>query len=808
MYLHQYIELRDSLSAADLSQQIAEMQARYEADQKDKALNLQDIQLASQRSALYQQKLLILGLSLVFILGCAVAILLFNRYKLRQRNLKLSLENEQYKLTQNLQLRENIDDTIQYFATSLYGKNTIEEILWDVAQNCIAKLGFVDCVIYLVDEDKQKLIQKAAYGNKKSDDDTILEPLEVPIGKGIVGNVVATGKAEIVSDTSKDPRYIVDDERRLSEIAVPILLQDQVIGVIDSEHPQKGFFEDRHLEALQTISAICGSKIAQAKADEQAKIARLVQIEADHIKKMDQVKSHIFANISHEFRTPLQLILAPLKKDPQQISSKDTSMIARNAQSLLRLVNQLLDLAKLEVGMLKLNNQSINIFTYLSYISQSFIPLAENKGIQYQIDIPNRDLIINTDPDKFEKIIYNLLSNAIKFTKKGGTVTLHAMKERENILRIVVSDTGIGIPKAQQPYIFERFYQVDSSKNRSFEGTGIGLALTKELIDLLGGSIDIDSIEGKGSSFTISFPFEVVSQAQTLTPTLKLQESIYHPEAENNSYPIHIGDEWSEEEKPTILLADDHEELRAYVSEQLSIRYKIHTAVHGEDALAQSLEHIPDIIVTDVMMPVMDGLELADALKHNALTSHIPVILLTAREDLETKKTGFVTGADQYLVKPFDIEELIARIDSLIVQRNRLKEKYSREVVLQPTQKSIPDREAAFLENIIQIIEDHLTEDDFTVETLQKKLGMSRMQLHRKLKALTDQSTSEFIRSIRLKRAAQLLKNPQMQVAEAAYLSGFNHLSYFTKCFKEAYGVLPSDFANVQYKNSSSQKRA
>ncbi len=745
---------------------------------------------------LQPQPLPIIRLTTIFLSGCLMGLQILNRYKMRQKN-------EKYRLIQQLRLRQEINEAIHYFATSLYGKNTVDEILWDVAKNCIAKLGFVDCVIYLLDDEQQVLLQKAAYGNKNPQDRTILGPLVIPVGQGIVGSVAQSGNPERIADTSRDARYIVDDQVRCSELAVPIWLQGKVIGVIDSEHPERNFFQEHHLEALQTIAAICSTKIARVQADEEAAKARFAQLEAEHLKKLDAVKSQFFANISHEFRTPLHLILAPLQKKEERITFQEMAMMERNAYRLLRLVNQLLDLAKADVGTLKLYPQNGNLLEFLHNAATGFTALAENKSIQYHIDIPEGKFVVPFDSDTLEKIVYNLLSNAIKFTPSGGEVTFRATLEADHQLSIWVSDSGLGVPEHLQSKIFDRFYQIDNSQTRGFEGTGVGLALAKELVELWGGSIRITSNFGQGASFEVMLPLQYDGQegAKLSTYTREIPNSL----GPTTVLPPIIRETGKEDQtdnpdRPTLLLVEDQDELRNYLGQRLSESFYVITANQGEEGLRQAKQHIPDLIITDVMMPVMDGVILIRRLKEDSLTSHIPIILLTAKDDIDTKMEGFGEGAEQYLVKPFIFEELEARINSLLTQRNRLRLKYSREIILQPTTLTIPDREAEFLETTIRVIEEHIMDESFTVETLQKEIGMSRMQLHRKLKALTNQSASDFIRSIRLKRAANLLQKPGLQVAEAAYLSGFNHPSYFSKCFKEQFGMLPSEY--VEKKNN------
>ena len=710
---------------------------------------------------------------------------------------KEEIERKNEQLQKQIAMSIETNETINYFATSLFGKNTIYEILWDVAKNCISRLGLVDCVIYLLDEERGVLVQKAAYGKKNPEEFKIFVPIEIPLGMGIVGTVAQTGIPEIVNDASQDPRYIVDDQARLSELAVPLIVKNKVIGVIDSEHPERDFFTKYHQDALSTIASICASKISQALADEKTNKAREAQLEADQIKQMDQLKSQFFANISHEFRTPLHLILAPLQKRHGVITEDEKGLMTRNAKRLLRLVNQLLDLTKMEVGLVSSEPRNLDIFRFVKDIAYSFSPLVEPKELTYRIMIPEREIIVSIDPDKLEKIVYNLLSNAFKFTPRGGTIRMQMSIDSNNMLSLEVADNGIGIPEKVLPKIFKRFYQVDSSQTRAYEGSGLGLALAKELVDFLGGNISVESTVGKGSLFKVLLPVgTALKESHVIQEPLPRDmtgfESYFAEYSKDNNRDSMAGDEHF----PVILLVEDNYDLRQYMKRELVDEFATLEAANGEEGLEVARKKIPDLIVTDIMMPVMDGVTLIKHIKEDERTSHIPTILLTARDDSESKIAGFEKGADQYVVKPFEINELIARIKSLLTQGDRLRKKFSREFVLQPSDIQLGDKDMEFLDKLVRVIEKNIDNESFTVEHLQTNIGMSRMQLHRKLKALTNQSASDFIRSIRLKRAAQILRQPGMQVAEAAYLSGFNHMSYFAKCFKEQFGVLPSEYSN------------
>ncbi|MEM9673121.1 MAG: ATP-binding protein [Bacteroidota bacterium] len=772
-------------------------QVQMEVAQKDRELASQATQLASlnERVALENRwKWTLGGASLLLLLA---GVLYYQKFRTRKiyserleaHNALVTKQKEEIEAVK-LQL-EATDDTINYFASSLYGKNTVDEILWDVAKNCISRLGLEDCVIYLLDEERNTLAQKAAYGPKNPKDFTIHNPIEIPIGQGIVGSVAKTGKAEVINDTSQDARYITDDDTRLSELTVPIMHQGKVIGVIDSEHPEKNFYTEYHFKALKTITAICASKIAQAQANEEARKAEEARQEAERIKAMDSVKSRFFANISHEFRTPLHLILGPLQSHQnEQIPSHELGMMQRNAHRLLRLVNQLMDLSKLEVGELQLEYQQADVFEFLRAMADSFFPLTEEKQITYQIDIPIRRAPLRFDPDKLEKIVYNLLSNAIKFTPLKGTVSFHASVEPNHQLRLSVSDTGLGIPNHLQEKIFDRFYQVDGSNTRAFEGTGIGLSLVKELVDLHSGTITLDSANQQGTTFVVLLPLQAAEG--DWVEDLSIPKGITLEITDNEEdKPLSA----FSEDLPQLLLVEDTPDLRRYILNHLSGKYQIREAVHGKEGWEMATEQLPDIIITDVMMPEMDGVELTHKLKNDERTSHIPIVMLTARDDTATKRAGFQTGADQYLTKPFDVAELHDRLQSLLRQRDKLREKYGREVTLRPSDITVNNHDAVFLEKCLRLVEENLSDSDFGVEHIQREIGMSRMQLHRKLKALTNQSATEFIRNIRLQKAAQMLEQNSGQVAEVAYEVGFNHLSYFAKSFKEKFRISPSEYA-------------
>lgn len=519
----------------------------------------------------------------------------------------------------------------------------------------------------------------------------------------------------------------------------------------------------------------------------------------EKLQELDAIKTRFFTNISHEFRTPLTLIIGPAKSRLSETDEPSEqsflNLIVRNAERLLQLINQLLDLAKLDASHMKLVLKKEDIHQYLRDITSSFESLATEKEIAYQIEIPDQASIIHFDTDKLYKIVVNLLSNAFKFTPKNGRVTFKCISE-SNQLTIIVSDSGKGIKEELIKNLFTRFHQLEADTH---EGSGIGLALTKELVELHNGEISVASEEGKGTTFTVTIP--TISSAYSPIDFIQDDQSV-KKSAIPPARDITSNDQeflpTEQESAPILLIVEDNIDVRNYISKVFNDSYQIKTAENGEEGLKAALKLVPDLIISDLMMPKMDGVGLCKQLKTDERTSHIPVILLTAKASIESKIEGLHTGADDYLTKPFNQDELVARVSNLIEQRSKLRKLFGSSLTLEPTMISITPPDEVFLTKAKTIVEEHMNDFDFTVEQFQQLIGMSRMQLHRKLKALTNTSTSEFIRTIRLQRAAQILQTKGVNVSEAAYSAGFNNLSYFAKCFKEHFGMNPSDYISKQ----------
>ncbi|MEQ9468615.1 MAG: response regulator [Ekhidna sp.] len=675
------------------------------------------------------------------------------------------------KLEENEQIiaeGKEIEKTINYFSNSLFGKNSVDEILWDVAKNCIGQLGFVDCVIYLVDEEKKVLVQKAAYGHKNPQEFEIYQPIDIPIGKGIVGAVAESARPIIVPDTSKDPRYIADDAHRLSELAVPLVYNQQVIGVVDSEHPDKYFFTEHHLNILKTIASLCANKVIRAIAEQEREHALKMQLEAEKIKSFDELKTKLFANVSHELRTPLTLIIGTIDRQLESSDTSEWSLLKKHTDRLLRLINQLLDLSKLESGQFRLNESPGDIIRFFQTLVDLHASFAENKGVKISLMADKPSLWLAYDQDALEKIFYNLISNAIKFSRAEEEVTIRVSYDES--LHVVISDCGIGIPKEELQRIFDRYYQSDTHRS---PGTGIGLALTKELIDLHQGRIAVDSQVGAGTTFRVDLPLRKSPPTSESEPQAQVM--------------------LAEGQEQFILLVEDNEDISTLICETLS-DYELVRAENGNEAMKMANEKVPDLIITDVMMPGMDGLAFSEWIRDNELTSHIPLIMLTARADKETKMAGLRAGADDFITKPFDGEELRTRVSNMLKRREQLREKYRQIARLPESEIVVTSQEDIFLKKLIHTIEEHLNNNEFGASDLSREMALSRMQLHRKITALTNHSTSSFIRHLRLAKAARKLSQGE-SVSQTAYAVGFSSLSYFTKAFKEEFGKVPSEFA-------------
>jgi len=520
---------------------------------------------------------------------------------------------------------------------------------------------------------------------------------------------------------------------------------------------------------------------------------RMAAEETRRLQQLDAFKNRFFTNISHEFRTPLTVILGmvePLKKRFDQNAKQDhdlaAEMIRRNSHQLLNLVNQLLDLSRLESGKLKLSPANGDMAAFLKYQAESFQSFAQTRHITLSFRSSLAHLKMAFDHDKVQTIVGNLISNALKFTPEGGRIVLELEQKNDSQIFITLSDTGIGIPEDQLPRIFDRFYQVDDSMTRKEEGTGIGLALVQELIKLMQGAIKVESVLQRGTIFRITLPY--TPPVPELYPFAESSLSV-----ENQAYIIE--EDSTEDERPLLLIVEDNPDVRFYIAACVKDDYRIALAGNGAEGILKARELVPDIIISDVMMPEKDGFELCETLKSDEPTSHIPIVLLTARADFDSRIAGLKRGADDYLAKPFEPMELLIRLQNLVKLRRLLQQRYAALPVLSAASDDPAlELEDAFLIKIREVVEARLSETDFDMLQLEQALGMSRSQVFRKVKALTGTSPSVLIRSIRLHKAKELLRDTPLTISEIAYEVGFSTPAYFSTTFSEEFGKTPTEW--------------
>lgn len=539
----------------------------------------------------------------------------------------------------------------------------------------------------------------------------------------------------------------------------------------------------------------------QRLREKEAQLAlQLEHAEAEKLRELDQMKSVFFANISHEFRTPLTLLLGPLREMRDGTFRGDAphflKIMVRNAERLLQLINQLLDLSKLESGKLKLQPAEGDLSAFLRAIVGSFESMAARRNMVLEAKFPAAPLAADFDKDVLEKILTNLLSNAFKFSPDEGRVSFEA-QAIENQLTITLRDEGVGIPPEQLPHIFERFYQANTPKTDDSAGSGIGLALTKELVELHGGNISVESQLGTGTAFTVSLPMQFLENGRRTisSPETTTRVAVSLENEGISATPAHTPLKTQNSKLKTALVADDNADVRAYIVGHLRDEYRILEAPDGLAALEMARTEMPDLIVTDIMMPRMDGTELTRQLKTDPRTSHIPVVMLTAKAGQTEKIEGLETGADDYLTKPFDGRELQIRARNLVESRAQLRAKFAGEIRVQPKDVVVNSVDEQFLRRTLDAIEQKMDDEHFSVEDLAGAVGMSRSQLHRKLTALAGLSPVEIIRKMRLERARDLLAQGAGNVSEVAYRVGFSSASYFSTCFSEHFGVAPGEVA-------------
>ncbi|TVR79849.1 MAG: response regulator, partial [Saprospirales bacterium] len=529
------------------------------------------------------------------------------------------------------------------------------------------------------------------------------------------------------------------------------------------------------------------------------------------LEELDRQKTRLYTNITHEFRTPLTVILGLTEKAKEMAnlltndSRKMFRTISHNGSQLLLLVNQMMDLAGVEYGKIQLDKKPVQIAPFIKHLCFSFESMASQKRIELYYEFSGSDKAIHLiDPQRLQQLISNLLTNAIKFSPAQSSIFIHAsLKENQSghTFSFKVRDNGPGIPSGEEEKVFDRFHRVDSDQTRHLPGSGIGLALAKELVELMNGSIRVENSSGGGAVFSFEIPLK---NEVTETSVVKKENSYIDAEDLNialASLKPHTGSHRVEKrksfirstgEKPLILLVEDHPDVLSYIESCIPDQYQTATAVNGKEGVKLALEKIPDLIISDVMMPELDGYQLCDQLKQHRATSHIPILLLTAKSDDESRLAGLKHGADAYLAKPFNKEELLIRIGNMFKLIDRLKQMYSGSFEHPKKLESESSPEGQFLQQFYQTLEENYTLNTFGIEQMSDKMNLSRSQLYRKIKAITDDSPSAILKKLRLQKGRRLLfENPDMTIAEVAYSTGFSSGKYFSDAHLQQFGVRP-----------------
>ncbi len=530
--------------------------------------------------------------------------------------------------------------------------------------------------------------------------------------------------------------------------------------------------------------------------------------EARRMHQLDLMKIKFFTNVSHEFRTPLSLILSPIdgliKSTDKPEQHHHLVMIKRNGKRLLNLVNQLLDFRKMEYNELKLCLREGDIIKFIKEVSSSFTDVAHQKHIQYLFESEVCSFVTCFDHDKIERILFNLLSNAFKFTPSGGHVSVmitladaEPLVPGQKILQIKVIDTGIGIPQGNLEKIFDRFFQDDMPESLLNQGSGIGLSITKEFVKMHGGTIKLESEVDYGSCFIIDIPIGDENDGAFVPK--QSDDQVLYPVLKNNG----TEDIQSSAKKPTILLIEDNDDLRFYLKDNLKHNFHIIEAVNGKDGWQKALAQHPKLIVSDISMPEMNGIELCKKIKADNRTAQIPIILLTALTTEADQLAGLDSGANDYIVKPFNFEILLSKIHNILRMQQTFKDTFQKQIEVQARDIIVVSEDEKFLKNTFEFIEINITNPNFSVEELARNLNLSRVSLYKKLLTLTGKTPVDCIRTVRLKRAVQLLEKSKLSIANVAYEVGFNNAAYFAKVFREEFGMLPSEYiAKMQNKES------
>jgi signal transduction histidine kinase/DNA-binding response OmpR family regulator len=720
--------------------------------------------------------------------------------KLEKENLELKEQLEHYKSVVNeLQLLNEI-------AVATGNSQNIDQTLNTIVQKILRAVNAEQGSIMLVTDDQkdpfQTFVRKESYSTLKP---------HYHINISISGWVLKNEEPLLIKNLAKDSRFnsTREEQKNIKSILCsPIWFEGKIIGIMTMVNKKdKSEFTENDQTLLSIISIQAGQLIKNSQLQQEyfqkTKEAELSRWESEKLKELDKIKTNFFTNLSHEFRTPLTLILGPIEKLLNGKAKGDPlsqyKMMYNHATRLLQLVNQLLDLSSIDAGKMKLEIGKYDVLSFMKGIASSFQSFAEEKNITINFSSKNEKLEACFDKDKLQKIFSNLLSNAIKFNKENGLVNITIGEKRNgaySYLQIEVKDNGPGMDSEVQKNIFDRFYKSQSLS--TVEGSGIGLALVKELIELHYAEIEVRSELGKGTEFRVIIPIDenfYNDKNVFIKKNVRIEDSpgsfvkISETDFVKNETP---------EEAPFVLIVEDNDDMRRFIKENIQTNFKVIEAIDGEDGLTKAIENIPDLIISDVLMPKLNGYEFCEKLKTDEMISHIPVILLTSKAETNSRIIGLETGADDYLTKPFNSAELLLRIKNLIDQRKKLREKFSREITLEPKEIAVTSTDQKFLTRVLEIVEKNVSNENFSAEDFAENVGMSKTHLNRKLNALTDTSANEFIRTYRLKKAARLLSGKSGNISEIAYEVGFSNPSYFAESFKKLFGYSPSEYLQKQ----------
>ena len=668
-------------------------------------------------------------------------------------------QSNAYLRTNEKKLIDRIDAVIQTFSNLLTEHSDIDTLLKKVAQNIIPTLELEDCVIYTLDEKGEKLIQKAAFGDKADENSQkIIDPIAIKVGEGVVGHVAKHGLPQIIQDTSIDKRYIEDDAFRFSELAVPIIIKDRVVGVIDSEHTQKYYFNEVHLYLMEIIASLCAAKMIEIQNYSIQRHSLELEIEAEKLKEINQAKTRFISNLSHDLKTPLTLILSPaneLKKMPLEQEDRElVELINTNGKRLRHVIEELLQLNELAFLAQSAQFKTVDFGIMMHEWASGFKRRCQNLDIRFSIS-GEKSLQISTDKKKLTAIIYNLFDAILKMVQPGGLIRIDFERYDQTLKWRIIGLDGIRSNKPQeQKHLKHKLNQV------------------KDLSDLL--KADFYSTQ---THEQISFEF-------TLDLThLPIQAQNPAPSTQPAIVPTH------HHEKPVVLVIEDHDELRSFMHSSLEQDFICTTAATGEAGIELAHKLIPDLIVTDLMLPGMNGEEVCRTLRSAVQLNHIPIIVLSAKSMTMDRVALYQLGAENYLTKPFDMNELKAIIQSTIEQRTLLIAQ-SKATFLHDNNTQPGD---TFSEKLLDVIKENYSDSSFNVDALCHIMKIGRNQLQRRVKSTLDMTPLALIRHVRLKKAHDYMTDSTYSISEIAYKVGFSNLSYFSRAFKAKYKKSPSD---------------